>query len=251
MNKNLTYKLKLVTEISEDELKRMFTVMSANYDYITIEAFKKDLSNKDYAGILLDDNLNIQGFTTFAINPKNYQHPEYNILFSGDTVISSDYVGSQELGKGWCKTVGSILAKFPEKKWMWYLMSKGYKTYLYLPFFFNKYYPAAKESEHENHQSIAHQCSTHFFGNEWNKKKGIVQFTNKIGQVKKEHAQKSFKKSNLYVDYFLERNPGFVNGDELVCIAELAIDNFKRFPKLLISRTINSNSTFDIHSNEL
>ena len=97
MNKNLTYKLKLVTEISEDELKRMFTIMSANYDYITIEAFKKDLSNKDYAGILLDDNLNIQGFTTFAINPKNYQHPEYNILFSGDTVISSDYVGSQEL----------------------------------------------------------------------------------------------------------------------------------------------------------
>ena len=38
-------------------------------------------------------------------------------------------------------------------------------------------------------------------------------------------------KSNVHIDFFLRRNPGFENGDELTCMTELSIDNMKRFTK--------------------
>jgi len=250
MNKKLTYQLIKTKEISSEQFSRMFNLMHENYDYVTFDNFCNDLKHKTFAGLLFDEDSDIQGFTTFGINPKEYKHKDYNILFSGDTVVSSSYIGSQELGKGWCRTVGMLLSKYPDKKWMWYLMSKGYKTYLYLPFFFNKFYPSPSIIEHKDYSLIIDECSTHFFGDDWKSNEGIVRFKDRLGQVKKEHAEKSFRKNNEYVDFFLRKNPGFVDGDEMVCMAELSLNNFKRYPRRIISKVIESSQDFEFNIDE-
>jgi hypothetical protein len=242
MKRELKYKLVTSLSINEIEIKRMYFLMQENYDYILFENFKKDLINKDYVGLLIDNNNTIQGFTTYALNPKNYSHKKYNILFSGDTVIAEDFTGTQELTKGWGKTVGFFIKKYPQKKLLWYLMSKGYKTYLYLPFFFQKYYPALEKSRNDIRlKKIINEFSNLIYPDCWEEKLGIIKFKNKLGQVKEKHISKSIDKKNKHIDFFLEKNPGYIDGDELVCMAEVDIDNLLRFPKMMLINYLNSN----------
>ena len=134
----LRYTNILTKDLTQASLGRMFLIMEQNYSSISRISFDKDLENKQFIGVLKDTNNVIQGFTTYAINPCETGTLEYNILFSGDTIISPEYWGSQELVKGWCKTVGGLIAGSPEKKWYWFLLSKGHRTYMYLPLFFEK-----------------------------------------------------------------------------------------------------------------
>ena len=143
----IKYIFKKCEEVSSNEKERMFLLMCQNFDHMNKQIFLNDFSNKDYVIVFEDDQGNIQGFSTFAVNPKGYQNKDYNILFSGDTIISGDFTGSQELVKSWCVLVASLLHKYPNKTWMWYLLSKGHRTYMYLPFFFEKYYPSV-DQEH-------------------------------------------------------------------------------------------------------
>ena len=246
MKRELKYKLLSIDKINNDHIKRMFILMQENYDYINQDNFNNDLLNKDYIGLLIDNKNIIQGFTTYLINPKKYFHKKYNILFSGDTVISEDFVGTQALAIGWCETVAFFIRKYPRKKLLWYLMSKGHRTYLYLPYFFKKYYPAIDKNINNNHyKEIINECSSHIFCENWNPKKGIVQFNDKVGQIKQQHIKKLYSKKNRYIDFFLEKNPGFSNGDELICMAEISSENLMRLPKLIFERSLRNQQHLD------
>ena len=70
MNKKLTYQLIKTKEISSEQFSRMFNLMHENYDYVTFDNFCNDLKHKIFTGLLFDENSEIQGFTTFGINPK-------------------------------------------------------------------------------------------------------------------------------------------------------------------------------------
>lgn len=229
----LNYELLRITELDESVVERLFFLMSENYNCVNSHAFRSDLFNKQFIGILKDKDNQIQGFTTFAINPAGTGTADYNILFSGDTIISPDYWGTQELAKGWCKTVGGFIAGSPQKKLLWFLLSKGHRTYMYMPLFFEKYYPALDKNNETDFFSIINKCSIALYNSSWKPEMGVVSFEESHGELKKIHADATFKKlkNNLHVQFFLEKNPNFYKGDELVCMAELSLDNFKRFTK--------------------
>jgi hypothetical protein len=135
--------------------------------------------------------------------------------------------------KGWCMSAGAIAASDIHKPWYWYLMSKGHRTYLYLPLFFYEYYPALQPFPgHENLFSIADEVSQTLFGEDWNPETGVIQFKRKQGAMRAELDSSVFKKqTNRHVKFFLEKNPGFSKGDELVCLAPIHIENMKRSAK--------------------
>lgn len=228
----LSYNLYQRQELGSSAIKRMYQLMEQNYNCVTEESFTYDLSNKELVGILSDADGIIQGFTTFAVNPANTGTYTYNILFSGDTIISPQYWGTQELAKGWCKTVGGLIAGDPDKKWYWFLMSKGHRTYMYLPLFFEKYFPASDNTEEDDLFPIVDRCARAMYGDCWKPKLGVISFDESHGELK----QSCFKpaKKSRHVDFFLEKNPGFYKGDELTCMADLSIENFKRFTKSAI-----------------
>jgi hypothetical protein len=233
INSKLVYSHICSKNLTQSSIERMYCIMEQNYSSISFPSFKNDLKNKQFIGLLKDIDNQIQGFTTYAINPFGLGNSEYNILFSGDTIISPPYWGSQELAKGWCTTVGGLISGNPEKKWYWFLLSKGHRTYLYLPLFFKKYYPAVNKSEQADLFPIINKCANAMYGSNWKPKKKVITFDKSHGELKKIHAETTLKKvkSNVHIDFFLRRNPGFENGDELTCMTELSIDNMKRFTK--------------------
>ncbi len=238
----LTYSLISIKDIIQSSLERMYLIMEQNYSSVSFPAFENDLKNKQFIGILKDVDNQIQGFTTYAINPFELGTFEYNILFSGDTIISPKYWGSQELVKGWCKTVGGLIAGTPEKKWYWFLLSKGHRTYMYLPLFFEKYYPALNKSEEADLFPIIDKCANAMYGPNWKPEKRVITFEKSHGELKEIHTETTLKKvkSNVYIDFFLQKNPGFERGDELTCMAELRVDNMKRFTRNIVLEGMKS-----------
>ncbi|MDX2250295.1 MAG: hypothetical protein SF052_26165 [Bacteroidia bacterium] len=225
---NLTYSLVPRTQIEPEEIERMYFLMESNYDCVRRHQFEKDLQQKQWVGILKDTEGVIQGFTTFSVNPGGTGTSEYNIVFSGDTIISPPYWGSNELIKGGMHTGGRIVATDPQKKWYWLLISKGHRTYTYLPLFFHAYFPRPNDIDADNLFPILDRALNTLFGNYWKPQQGLIIFPTSMGQLKPELTASTWQKRNKpTVAYFLEKNPGFYLGHELACLAEISPDNLK------------------------
>ena len=230
IQQKLHYQLKPLQSLEAQECDRMFTLMTSNYDHVCIERFKQDLAWKQYIILLKDGFEIIQGFSTLAINPQGTGTTDYTILYTGDTIIEPAYWGSQELVKAFCITAGQILRLNSNKKLYWYLISKGHRTYLYLPLFFKRYFPSTDEArENPAHLTIIDRCSTLIFGNAWNASRGILSFVENQGCLNKELAQSTYARAHHpHVAHFLKLNPGFYKSDELVCLTEISTNNMRR-----------------------
>jgi hypothetical protein len=227
---HLTYRLIGKDHLTEVQIKIMYDLMQAHYDHVTPEMFYFDLSNKQYIGLIEDEDESLQGFTTYVIDPKACCGKTYHIIFSGDTIIHRDHWGSQIMMKGWCFTIGRLVASDNSKPWFWYLMSKGHRTYMYLPLFFKSYYPSLIKSEDDEIlANIANEVSFCLYGADWKPESGLIKFKEHHGELNTDLAEDSFKKAkSSHVRFFLEKNPDFAKGDELVCIAQLHPDNLIR-----------------------
>ena len=83
----------------------------------------------------------VRGFSTQRVLAATVEGTRVRAIFSGDTVIDRAYWGEQELVRGWSRFAGAVRAEAPETPLFWFLISKGYRTYLYLPLFFARYFP--------------------------------------------------------------------------------------------------------------
>ncbi|MBK6265502.1 hypothetical protein JKA74_10675 [Marivirga sp. S37H4] len=236
MKFNLQFQLVEVKDIHNVQRKRMFELMHACYNKVEERNFLADLEKKHWAGLISDQDGTVQGFTTFAINPKGVGGEEYHVLFSGDTVIAPEYWGTQIMRDGWCKAVGSIIAADPSKPWYWYLLSKGHRTYMFLPLFFKEYFPSIEKTAVEGKlEKIAAEVSAKLYGHYWKPDEGVIRFDESQGELKQEWIEASYqKKGSSFVQFFLQKNPGFHQGEELVCVAQLHPDNILRSAKMIV-----------------
>lgn len=209
-------------------VERMFQLMADHYDCVRRDQFEADLEWKDRAILLLDSSDEIQGFSTVAVNPKDSGGPDYDVFYSGDTIIHRDYWGTQELVKGFSMEAGR--SKAEGRRLLWMLLSKGHRTYSYLPLFAQRYYPAA-DPDRDAHElrPILADCAAQLFGEAWKPERGVVKFAESLGQLKPELSQGTAERATQkHVRFFLEQNPGYATGDELVCMTELEPANLRR-----------------------
>lgn len=230
MSTQLHHQLRPIGELDDALHRRMFQLMAENYDKVTPELFRYDLMKKQLASLFFDDDNHLQGFTTYVVNPGGSGGQDYHIIFSGDTIIAPAYWGSQIMMQSWCHTIGRIIAADQDKTWYWYLMSKGHRTYMYLPLFFTHYHPALHPSPREEAlRAVASAVSACLFPRYWQPEEGIVRFEQSLGELQPELIEGAYQKRNKpHVAFFLEKNPGFYRGEELVCIAPLYPENLNR-----------------------
>ncbi len=244
-NKTLQFQLTALCDLKKEQSERMFVLMSEHYDCMTKERFSQDLLNKQWVGLLMDSQNQIQGFTTLVVNPKGCGTPLYNIVFSGDTIIARAYWGTSELVRGVAYTFGRMLAAQSHKKLYWYLMSKGHRTYMYLPLFFRRFYPSYDQKRHIDLFEIVNGCSKILYPDAWYSSRGVVAFKESHGQLKSELAQGAWhKQMHPHVQFFLEKNPRFDQGEELICMAEIHPDNALAVVKECILQGMKEPLTF-------
>ena len=215
----------------------MFELLSSNYDCVEQAQFDADLDEKDEALLLQDNAGEVQGFSTLKYWDEEFEGEPLRILFSGDTIIDSAHWGSQSLAFSWIQRAGRLKAEAPDRRLFWFLIVKGHRTYRYLPTFAVDFHPDWRTDEQIWLKRLADHLAFERFGSQYLADKGVVHFQRPMGQLVQRLAEpRSNEMARPEVRYFLERNPGFRQGDELVCVCELAESNLRPIARRVFLR---------------
>ena len=229
--KDLIASTRLVSDIAADTKEELYRLFERNYDNVSRVAFRRDLQEKQWI-ILLEDTRagKIVGFSTLMLIDGIVDSVPILAAFSGDTIIDRDYWGGQRLVKSWYQIMESIRIQYPTKNLYWFLISKGYRTYLYLPTFFKEFYPRFNRPTPPFERKIIDTIGCHKYPQYFNPDTGVIEFPRLEGNLNADLAQvPSHRKKDPNVRFFLDRNPGYARGNELVCVAKFAPENLMPF----------------------
>jgi len=233
-----------VLDIKDDEkiVESMFLLMKNHYENMKKDKFLKDLYDKNDI-FLLFENDELKGFSTIKKMELNIENEKETVngkivgFFSGDTIIEKGFSWGIEFQKEWIKYCLLESEKNMKNgvKTYWFLISKGIKTYMYLPTYFKKFCPKADYTENEMEKKIKDIYAEKIYGNRYNKENGIVKNDGTNDFLRENVVVLSEKQlRNKNVQFFLEKNPSYQKGDELVCLAEISFENLTNLGKRVL-----------------
>jgi hypothetical protein len=227
-----------VEDLTRGQIGEMYSLMDQYYSRVRIDAFEKDLCEKDHAIIMSGADNRVYGFSTQQVLTSKVGDITTKCLFSGDTIIDRKYWGEQVLSSLWGKYAYALYEGLDDdEEAYWFLMSKGYRTYKFLPTFFNEFFPNYNSENDTKEKKILDHFAKLKYPNNYNSESGIVSFRGEKDSLREcvcDVPERVLKNNN--VKYFFEKNPGWIQGDELCCIARIDDNNFNRMAKRLIFR---------------
>jgi hypothetical protein len=222
---SLTGRLVSRASLSAEQVGEMHELLDAHFDGVSFDVFEKDLGEKNWV-ILLEDGMGgIRGFSTLLLYRTAFEEHPISVLYSGDTIVDPDYWGSAVLPRTWIQSVNRLRSRHPGDRLFWLLISSGYRTYRFLPLFWKAFHPRHDSSTPAETRRLMNQIASERFGDAYDPADGVVRFPRP--QVLREEllAIPPGKLEDPHIAFFAERNPGYVHGDELVCLTEISAEN--------------------------
>lgn len=203
-----------------DEMWRLF---DRYYDGVTKERFLADLSAKQHVVTLFDQAGELRGFSTIQEIRTDYQGEPILTIFSGDTVIHRENWGQKGLQRVFSRYLLRTKLAHPRRRVFWFLISKGYKTFLLMRNNLRSYPDPARATPPEVKQVIDHLAGLKYPHN-YDAAAGVIRFPRCVGAVKTGVAPVTARElENAEIRHFVQLNPGYAQGDELCCLAELTL----------------------------
>lgn len=225
-----------VSTLDATQRESMYALYASYYDAVNRERFFADLADKRYAVLLYDQVGTLQGFSTLAEYQREFDGRAIGVLFSGDTVVDAQHWGQQALAFSWLRLAGQLKARNPERPLYWFLISKGHRTYRFLSAFAHEFWPAFDRPTPPRIQALMNDLARERFGDDYDTVAGVIRFAESRGHLRAPFATVSeAHRWRPEVEYFLQRNPGYARGDELVCLCELAADKLRPLGRRIFS----------------
>lgn len=200
----------------------MYALFSRYYDGIERETFDSDLAQKQYV-IRMFSHAELVGFSTIQLLHTDFQGRPVTTLFSGDTVVDHRCWGQKALQRGFVSFVTKLKLGHPRHRVFWFLISKGYKTYLLIRHNFLAF-PARDRDTPGEVKVLLDQVAKLKYADSYDPSRGVISFSQSQGQVKDEFEDLGPEDlKNPDIAFFVEQNPGFREGDELCCLAEIRL----------------------------
>ena len=223
--------------LSEADREKMLKLKQRYFSHVLRKKFYRDLEEKQWV-IVLRVGTSIEGFSTVQIISLSVAGKEIIYLFSGDTIVDRSCWNSPALAGSFGKVILKAMEIAGERDLYWFLISKGFRTYRFLPVFFNEYYPRFDRPTPSVFQTLLDAVAQFKFGDSYDKSNGIV-LSNGTNDHLRLFMQKitSCRTEDPYIQFFLKKNPGYTKGDELACIAQLNKENMSRSAWWVIRNT--------------
>ena len=226
-------------DLDDRQRDAMFEIFARHYDEVSRDRFETDLTEKDGVVLLRGPDRALSGFSTQKTLRTRVDGREVRALFSGDTVIDRSQWGEQELCRGWSRYAGMVLAEEPETPLYWFLVSKGYRTYLYLPLFFREFYPRVDVPAPPFDQRLLDAFARQKFGEHYDPATGLITFPQSMGHLTGDLATvPPHRRDHAHVRFFLERNRDYARGTELACLAQISLANLTSFGRRLFESAL-------------
>jgi hypothetical protein len=226
----LNGRLVTVPQLTAGQRDAMFALMDRHYVNVQRPIFDADLNEKQWV-IQVSEPASgrLCGFSTQRLLEIAIEGRRVISLFSGDTIIDREHWGDQALAHTWGRLALSLMDAHPEAELYWFLISKGYKTYRFLPVFFHEFYPRHNVPTRTWEQCVIDALARSRYPDEYDARTGVIQATPSQYRLREGIADITAERlTDPHVRFFQTRNPGHVRGDELCCLAPLTRANFTR-----------------------
>jgi hypothetical protein len=217
--------------LTDGERHAMFDLLATFFTGVDELTFETDLKEKSHVILLEDDGGVVRGFSTLLIYQTEVPGVDATIVYSGDTIVDRDWWGSLALPVSWLRAVRT-LSSDPHadaadaagaRTVYWLLLTSGFRTYRFLPVFWRDFCPRYDSAAQA--KDLMDALAEERFGQQYDAARGIVRFARPQVLVPELLDVPSGRALDEHVAFFLERNPGYTRGDELVCLTNLSDSN--------------------------
>jgi len=225
-----------VPALGEEEARRMFALFERYYADVTFEQFQADLREKTDVLLFFEAEPGqprrwpgrVIGFST-VMRSTLPAVPGATFLFSGDTVVEAAWQGGGLLQRAFFLLMLRTRLRHPWQPVYWMLISKGYKTYLLMTHHFPRGFPRHDAPTPPELQRAMEAYYRARYPGALDPSSGIIDFGESRGAVRGRLAEPTSEAlADPGVGFFLARNPGWREGKELACIAEIRWRDFAR-----------------------
>lgn len=203
----------------------MYEIMQQYYDKVTHESFVADLMEKQKVILLFGTDAQIKGFSTILERAMNIDGKKVVALYSGDTVLSREHWGNGALAMAFGRYLTNVKLRNPFTSVYWFLISKGYKTYLLMTNNFPEHFPRYEVATPVSHLNIMNAFYEERFGKKYSAAEGLIRFENNTSAHLKDFVAEITEecRQNPRIAFFEKRNPDWKEGVELACVAKVSL----------------------------
>lgn len=220
---------KPVSQLSVAERRAMLALMQRHYDCVDTDLFATDLAEKDWVIQVIEPRTGkIRGFSTQQLLTVQVAGKTVRALFSGDTIVDRQDWGDPALSHCWGRLALDLIDAQPSGHPLyWFLITKGYRTYRFLPVFFQEFYPRADRPTPAWATDLIDALARSKFGDRYDAARCVVRASVGHYHLNGEMSQvDAGRLRDPHVQFFLDRNPFYALGEELCCLAPLSRENF-------------------------
>jgi hypothetical protein len=219
----LTAKTLRIPDVDASTRDVLFTIFHRYYDMVSRAQFEKDFSEKNAVILLCTKDGVPHGFSTLKDLDTVVDGRRVRGVFSGDTVIEKEFWGQGSLGVEFLKYLFSQKTKAPFTPFYWFLISKGYKTYLLMANNFDHHWPRHDDVTPAFERRVLDTWGSAMFGDAYRGDDGLIVWPESLGQLKEGVADidRELIETNPRVAFFQQKNPTWQHGTELCCLAKM------------------------------
>lgn len=222
------YKNQLIrkTELLEQDITEMYQLVDSFYDNMNPKEFLRTLAKKDYVFLVRSPYGAIRAFTTIQLFQILGRKPKSQGILLGDIITHQNFAGEKNLIWEVLVRFEQIPSKYVER--YVFLTCRDCWTYHAFQDSFNRFYPSEEQDTPIYIKRILNLFGEYYFNGEYEIANGIIKnrcFPRKMKESRRKMREDAMARDAMKKGenaYFLMRNPGFADGDGLICIAELA-----------------------------
>ena len=229
-----------VSALDEAVTGAMWTLFERYYADVSREGFARDLRAKDHVFLLRErDTGALVGFSTVQSYRRAVAGRSVLVVYSGDTVCERRHWGQRALHSAFLRYVMRLKLTHPFLPLYWFLISKGYKTFLLLARNFPEHWPRFDRKTPAWQSALLDSLAREKFGSAWIPERGILHFTTPQGRLRGEVApMRDAERADPHIRFFDTRNPGAPDGDELCCLGRVGVSLAVNYGRRRLLRAI-------------
>ncbi len=215
-------------ELTSGEREQMFRLLNDHYENVRHDDFARDLAEKEWVIVVSDPGRGILGFTTIMRLVAECRGQRLVAFYSGDTVLDPDIWGTSGWSRTWGRLAAKVMQEMNGEPLYWLLLTATHRTYRFLPTFLQEYYPREGVPTPPLVRERIEALVRLKFADEFDARRGIVR-TRRPLAVRPERVELATGGiSGEHAAFFARSNPGYLQGDYLVCLADLSVGNRTR-----------------------
>lgn len=220
---------KQIADLTSMERAAMFGLLSLEFLGTRRENFIHDLEEKEVVALLRRESYDgeIVGFSTLMLLDLPIEGRKVKAVFSGDTTVLPEFRSSSGIGVEVGRYFMKALETFPEHEIYYILISKGWRTYKVLPFFFKSFAP-----KYDTPTSIRDKAVMDAFGSvkypkDYDPDRGLIAFSKETQRLVPGSIDAVPPHNpDSHTAFFLKKNATYLSGTELVCVGAVQAGNF-------------------------